>query len=668
MPRKDSPDKIKVGSGQAGEGSVTGSSLTINVGGSGGGTAATDAINVDSETPSRLSGNNVQHNLNGINSLAPTPVPNRIGEVANPKNSGAVNTTPDVVIGHYTNGTNTGVVGVDLFNQQTVTFDGTLFPADRGVLAVEMGGTFVTALDLEAIFHEGDSEDTTAPSRVVGQNDYVAGTNTMASVDSLPQLIDLTDRLPALKDYTRSNFPFLAAGSDPVYEAYGFAYTPYQLARYSFTVDLGASDGGKGNLTFYHFKSRADYDAAKAGDPYKTWAEELLYNPYHDSDTTTAPAITSYSFVPNDTTQAATPTHLSGISYYNSNQDSFTVSWGADGLFANSFLADDAAQLQWLGQSYPTHDFPYSDHAPDPILTSSSSSYNEVNFSPAAPVAPLDQKVYTASPDLKARDPFGNSDTSVYPGDKVLLVEGTPLGGVDPSEYKVENFVHEYARYSFYDILADVILLPDGTDSSWDPTAALDASGALMGDLQVRGIPSSHYVPEGVTGGELAWPDTDYSTGHYPSTRDGVNPQRDYTALAAPTGGRRAYLRAFDLGAPKSNFSVRVVGHPTNGSTLADDLFTMADGVSVSGIDILSVDPTDFSEGVYWQLPVEDAGALVSYKVESDYSVVMDLSLPDPASESAGFYPVICYITMREGAPVATEGTFAIYKIEILDR
>jgi len=667
MPRKDSPDEIKVGSGQAGKGSVTGSSLTINVGGSGSGTAATDAINVNSETPPQLSGDNVQHNLNGINSLAPTPVPNRIGETANAKNSGAVNTTPDAVVANYTDGTTNGVPTSDLFNQQNITFEGTLFPADRGVLAVELDGTFVGALNLTVIFYEGGPEVTAAPSRVVGQNDYTAGSMTVGTVDGLPQLFDLSDRLPALSDYDRTNFPFLGGGDDPVYDAYDFNYTPYQLAKYSFTVDLGASDGPKGALVFYHFKTVSDYEAARDGDPYKTWSETALHNPYHDADTTTVPAITSYSFVPNDTSIATTPHYLSGIAYYSSNLDDFTVDWGVDGLFANSFLANDAAQIQWLGQDYPTHDFPYSDHAPDPILTSSSASYSSGTFAPTAPTDPLEQKVYTASPDLKVRDPFGRSDTSVYSGDNVLLVEGTPLGAVDTSEHKVENFVHEYTRYSFLDLVMEMNMLPDGSNSSWDPAATLDDSGIDVGDLQVRGIPSAHYVPEGITGGELAWPDTDYSTGHYPSTRDGSNPQRDYTALSTPAENRRAYLRAFDLGAPKANFAVRVVGHPTSGSTLAENLLTIADGVSAAGIDISTWYPTDFS-GTHWQLPVENGGALVSYEIESDYSVVMNLSLPNPASAFASFYPVICNISMRAGTPVATEGTFAIYKIEILDR
>lgn len=662
MPRKDSPDEIKVGSGQAGKGSVTGSSLTINVGGSGSGTAATDAINVDSDTPPQLSGDNVQHNLNGINSLAPTPRPNRIGETANAKNSGTVNSTPDAVTGHFTDGTTTGVAGANLFNQQNITFDGTLFPADRGVLAVELDGTFVTALDLGTIFHEGNPEDTAAPSRVIGQNDYVAGANTMASVDGLPQLIDLKDRLPALTDYDRANFPFLAGGVDPVYDVYDFAYTPYQLAKYSFTVDLGASDGAKGALTFYHFKSRADYEAAKAGDPYKTWAEILLHNPYHDSDTTTAPAITSYSFVPNNTTTAATPHYLSGIAYYSSDLDDFTVNWGADGLFANSFLENDAAQLQWLGQEYPTHDFPYGDHAPDPILTSSSASYSSSTFAPAAPTDPLDRLVYTAEPDLHVKDPFGRTDTSGYSGSKILLHEGTPDGAVTAAEHRVENFVHENARYKFTDLYLTNIL-PDGTGSTWDSTAALGDF-----DLQVRGIPSSHHVPEGVTGGELAWPDTDYSTGHYPTDRDGSsNPQRDYSILTT-TQNSRTHLRGYDLKAPKTLFSLRVMGHPTTGSTLAEDLFTITDGMNEVGVDIGNLNATDFSTGLSWLAPVERGGGLVSYVEESDYSVLMDVRLNNPAPALGGFYPVICYISMRKGTAVATQGTFAIYKVEVLDR
>lgn len=653
MPSKKDPSNIKVGSGRAGKESVPKSSLTFKV--DSGVDDWVQADNVLVNEPPDLSGQNAQLLFDGLNSVAPEPRPNMIGQSTVPENDGAVTVTPTPVEDTtYSNGTRSGLGADFIVNTQTITLSGILFPADRGVLAVTVDGVPTSVLNLRAIFVEGEPGSVTKPSRSAGQNDYVADSDARGDVLGFSQGFSLTDRFPALTEYPSGE-----------YDAFDRRHTPYQLAKYEVDVDLGAAGESK-FVGIQHFKSYSDFEAWINSDPYEIWVQHtVLSNVFYDSDTTTIPSITSYSFAANDTTQSGTTPgrYLSGVEYYKPSDD-YSVSWQAEGMFDDSLLKTGAVQLRWLErEDGPISEFHYSEGwVPDPLSPGGTASYTNATFDVTAnPHVELSGEVLTAKPQLLVQDPFGRQDTSNYT-DSNLLIHTGPYSGVDP---RVENFDNEEARYTFTDVLSGTLMVPDGTGSSWDSEAMIGET-----ELQVRGIPVSHSVPEGMTGGELSWPDTDYSTGHYPTQRWDSNgssymAQRDYSSLTM-TDDLRTFFRAFDLEGPKTIFKIRLTGNPDTSAghtTFAESIVSQDEGVIIT-----TLDPNTIIGKVLNQT-LSQGGGMLSYEEESKHSVLLECKIDTPPLENgSGLYPLSLGVFISKDKSAATSGDFALYRIEILDR
>jgi len=656
MPRNSDPNKISVGAGRAGQESVTSSALNINVTAGSGGVGSVKASEVQSETPAHLSGDNLQENLYSIDGLAPLPRPNRIGEartdVPNPADSYEA---PDLVEGFYdAAGVATAAV---LTNDNTLEVSFLMYPSDRGILAVQKdtGSGWVTtqALNLEGIFTEGDPDDTAAPSRWVGQNDYVAGSSAAGNVDGLPQGIGLVDRLPALTSYNRGDFSFLAGGPDPVYEVYEYNYYAYQLARTTVEIDLGATTSeAKGQYRIVHFAAEADYFNAKNGLAHKTWGTISVgvNEVFLDSDTTTAIALSTANpqfITPVDTANSSEPTvrYLSGVVYYGPTDD-FDVDWSATGLYDDSFL-EKGVRLRWLaGRDEWAQEFIYTDYSGSGTAPGTTAAYNNGahNISGA--------HISVADPDLHAEDGLGRSDTLTYTGNPLLLHEEDY--GTTPVGFRLtsETFNDEETRYAG-GVTGTVV--PDGSTSSWDSTATLSGS-----DLLVSGATSGQNL-DLIEGGVLSYPSINFSTAYPTGSPDYSNSTALWRA-----GLDKTYIRSFDTEASTREGKIRIVGEPTSGS---NNLFEdMAHDTSTGlQVDILPGHEIP-ADAKWWSLgqTYGEGGALMDVEVESSNSILLSYYTDAFTSLHSGTstYPLALRVMINGSTPSASE--VRIYKIDWL--
>lgn len=663
MPRNTDPTDIAVGSGRAGQGSVTSSSLTFTPGSGGSGLSPVVlAEDVISEEPANLAGTNVQENLNVINDLAPLPRPNRLNESSNPLNLPGLTYSPEPVLGRISDGTATGTLAY-VINTGTMDISGILYPADRGVLAIKLDGTVVQAINLSNVFTEGDPEATAAPARVVGQNDLTSP-GASAAVDGLPVDITLIDRLPQLTDYTRADFPFLPAGDDPVYEAFGEDYGGYQLAKFTATVTLPGSTGNAGVLEIVHYRTEDDYFADKNALSYETFADfQPFANAlYRDADTSTAVAISAFAFDANDISTSAESTlrTLSGVTYYGP-VDNYDASFTASGVYDDTFI-EDAARVRYVPGPLDgsTDTITYTDYSTGAISPGDSAVFNDGTYQVSLDSEEL---VFISEPELVVRDPFGREDTLVDNSIRLLIHTATTFrtpSDVPPaSRLLVENFIDETTRYASGDFSFGVILNPDGTGSTFDPTASLAGN-----ELEVRGIPPEHTIPTGLTGlgGELAYPDRNYSVSHYPNNPGG-SAQPNYSGST----GTRVYFRAFGLSSPSKDFQFRVVGLPTAGNTLAQDLaISGRESFSPTGVLIYFVNGT---QTIPIAQPIDLGGAMVSMVEESDNSVLYTVHLDNYPLEvgSTGVYSYLLGVSIEDSSTAATGGDFALLKLELIE-
>lgn len=650
MPSKKNPASLSIGQGLAGQNSVTQNSIVGNGGGVGGGGLVLGS-QVSILPPLAISGDNVQEHVDGIAGLAPE-VPNLLGSNTKPQNPSNLTTVPTLVTG--LTGDPASAVTVTTTNPLVV--EGILFPADRGILCAEIdsgaGYVPVCALNLEVVFTEGSPEATVAPARIVGQNDYVAGSNVNADVDGLPQNINLTDRLPRLTDYTRASFPFLAAGVDPVYDAYAEAFGGQQLARVQVNIPL-AAPGLIGAVRLVHYRDLTEYLKGKAGLTAVAYSTNILSTNLYLDQSAVAVAIGSYTLVPSDTADSAevgaARRALSGILYY-SDGDTFALNFAGTGLYDDTFLNEGFRLRSDPGSDVRTDPLVYTGYSPSGTAAGDPSSqaipaYTNATFG-----------VVAATPELIAEDPQGNTDTFAYVGSTILL-NASPTFGV--ANATLEYFDHEVSRYTVA-VGGDPTntMLPDGTGSTFSSTA--DITGDV--ELQVRGLPAGR-VRLTDRGGELAYPDTDYSAGHYPTTSDGVTAQRDYSAaLAIPRG----YARAFDMGGQKLRGKLRIVGTPTAGSANLYEDFQVSTSTGVS----IAVAPAGVPEAIHRNLgrPLGDGdGCAVDVVIESANSVVIEFQLNTLPVKQSGVFPLALLILLDGTGAASTAGEFGIQKIEYLD-
>lgn len=625
MPSKKDPNNLRVGTGLAGRGSVAITSITFS--GATGSGDDVSASEVSNETPLPLSGDNVQEHINQAALQAPV-IPNVIGSTSNPINSGEVDTNPTSVSGFYFNG---GATAAALFNGSPVTVQGVVFPADRGILVLEVDGNAEAALDLGAIFVEGDVEDVTAPSRGVGQNDYTAGTNPNATVDGLPQGFDLTYRLPV-----SSNF-----GGGVPYDDYTSDFAAQQLA--TFSVDYNQTADTAATYRVVHYRSLRDYETSG-----ETFGDSDVptgggVDVFSDG-TAAAPVPTTFTMTPAAPSSAGSKV-MSGVSVYDPSVDSFDVSYTVSNIFDNSFLASGIALRQQPGRDEDRYDAPYTDYDSGNPAPGQVASY-------AGPSPFASFKVVELDPQLYAQNAFGTTATFASTTPETILINGLTFetaGSVSATRLTTETFKDEATRYPFP---GNMLMEPDGTGSAFNPGASLGS-----GDAQVRPVPVGTDLSL-IEGGELGYPSTDYSTSYFPTG----NP--DYSGFSTTAH----YYRAFDMGSPVREGRFRFVGKPDSVNLFEDfrwdptvnnsaNNFGHPEGVKIELRTNVNDDWRDLGR------PYAQGGALTSFEIESANSVIVSFLLENlPELSPAGYYPVQMAIIMY-GA-VAPTATF--YKIELL--
>lgn len=659
MPRINNPNDLIFGTGQAAQGSVPTSAL-ISINFATAPTVNVQAVQIGVDTPLAISGDNVQEHVDGISGLAPRPLPILLDE--------GFATEAYVVSPVPSPGYLAGTTDINLVvPSSSLTYDVTLFPADRGVLAVEFDPTLtgtgfqaVQALDLEVIFVEGSPQAVAAPARRVGQNDYVAGSNLAASVGILPQNIGLVDRLPRLENYARANFPFLAPGVDPVYTPYAVEFTGQQIARTRFTMSFAA--GQNGIVRIVQYKTREDFDRGQANLSFQSWAivnfsagVGLFY------DNTAVPVqVNTFSIAPNNAVDSvavgANRRFLSGILHY-SPSDTFTLNWTGSGLYANAFKLSGAEVLRSVQDDKSNTTIFYTDYSPSATPGAGAvSTYSNAtfNFNIAA------GGVRASLPVVRLSKPNGFSDVSVNSGDIQLIHEGPYLTTVSSTS---ETFNTEVARYEYLDD-AEIAYYPDGTGTSWSSLTSI----ASAAELQVRALEISTRPNLGFNGGELTWPEMDYSTGYNPTTKDGVTPQEDYSASGLISTPIRGYVRSFDVAGPRREGRLQIDASYKTGTY--SSLLEMLLDVANSGIDIQLA--ASGATNVYFSSvlrPLGVGGIYTDIEEVSSTSVILSYLLPHtPTVLTPGdFYPVAIQVTILEGSEAATGGAnFGIQRLLML--
>jgi hypothetical protein len=661
MPSKKDPNEINTGSGKAGKDSVN-----VDAGGGQGGvTLPIPASQVDVDNPPTAIGEDGQESVNELSTRIDTR-PNYIHEfgaqVYNGLNEPKWSFNPQLTDANFDDsGAKTGAW---VFDSTPLTITaGPVFPADRGILAVSIEGTHVAAISLAYLFSgvSLDPEDG-APSRYKGQNDYSAGSESQVTltgpVSGTLDQMDVYDRLPVVSDdYSRSRFSAVLGGSgeDPVYELYNEDFTYLQLAR--FEVDLSPSSGSISDMKLIHYQTKQDFEDGDQNNSYSSYAEVELSrsagnnsNQFYYDDTGNNLVLNSYDFEmdvtnwhgspPSDS--ASDPVHLSGVTYYGPS-DTFSVSFGADGMFDDTFLEEGATVRYLFGEDigFDINHTDYDQGDPSPGQTASLSLSGE-NFSEPAPLF-----IKAGGPTLALKDGaenlFRQRMNAQYNNDDVLI----GIQGKDPSNNTTEYFGDELRRHDAGTSLSNSIL-PDGSSSSWDSTTNLSGDELIVKGIDETGSSLSD-VEEG---GCLQYPSTDYTTGHRPAADNGSGV--DYSAAS----GDRHYLRSFDSGDSTLTGTIKLKGEFFN-TTLGGDLLedfaydsstSSYDGHN-NGLRIL-IAPSGVSSS--WQDLGRDyndsAGALVDHEVIDNRTIEVDYRLNSYPAKQSGFYPVAIKVTMYDGS------------------
>lgn len=624
MPSKKDPSKINLGAGLAGRNSVSITSVTFADDGTLiGQIRASEVLN---ETPLALSGDNVQEHINQLALNAPT-LPNTLGQSTNSINVSTVDSNPASQEGFYFSG---GAQAAHLVNVGTFRIEGTLFPADRGILVLEKDSVEIAALDLARIFVEGDPEDLVAPSRGVQQTDYTAEDNAVATVNALPQGFDVTNRFPVLSTYPGSQ-----------YEDYPQDYFAHQIATFSVEVTQTALTAS--SYVVKHYRSLKDYQAK--GSVYgqsnvPTSGTEIFFD-----NVAASPSVVSVTSNPSSSTSAGSK-EVSGVSVYDIATDTLPVVFTVNNMFDNSFLNEGIKIRKRPNQEEDEASLVYTSYDggnPAPGQTASFNAYPGYQ-------ALLSEEL---QPQLAASNPYGSTTLQTTSTSDIVLAHGLAFetaGTVSPSRLSSEDFRDEATRYPASALTG--ILEPDGFGSSWNSSTAL-----VSGQAQIRPATLSSDLTY-VSGGELGYPTVDYTSGYLPSG----NP--NYSGIT----GTSLYYRALNLGNLKRSGKIRIVGTPVGASIWEDikwDPLTNAAGGTNNGhqggirIGLSSGVGRDFLD---LGRPYGEGGSLVSFSLENNSSVVVEFLLEDfPEKSPRGYYPVRLEVALFE-----TVTTTALHKIELI--
>lgn len=529
MPTKKDPNSIKVSSGLAGQGSTI---FVPVVSVSQGGSSFPEAYQVKSNPPPNMDGTNVQENLDELHGLIPKR-PNRLDEIHGNQynNLNPVKAhTLDYVKVLYNDGSSSSNAS-DVFSLPTLEESfilAPLYPADRGVLALEIGGTHISAVNLDAIFYEGNVTFQDPDGKFSRQRNYVVDSsspyyeglvfNTQGQVEgditgTLDQ-IQLILRVPVKESY--DDFDSISGGGlIPVAfpDAFPNTFHSFQIAALLPTLDLG-SPNVPATIRFIHYKTIEDLNKGEAGNPFESYAildlAELLEDDmggtpfiYDDQNTLN---IESFSFEPSSTTSSSGIT-LSGVSYYGIGDD---IQWDfeAQGLY-NSTFVEDGAHLTYVSNDEVLDDsvsLHYTQYSPNGTTTSSiseGSTEEDVSFFFMEPRA---LKLSSATLTIE-----NGNESFVTGSDSLLaLVNSDSEANVIPTpshEKSVKDyFTSEVSRYP-HNAHPSSLILPDGSTSSWDSSTSLSDD-----DLQVGHIVTTNF---GLGRGALFIPHIDY-TNHIP--------------------------------------------------------------------------------------------------------------------------------------------------------
>jgi hypothetical protein len=195
----------------------------------------------------------------------------------------------------------------------------------------------------------------------------------------------------------------------------------------------------------------------------------------------------------------------------------------------------------------------------------------------------------------------------------------------------------------------------DNTTSLWDSTSSISGTDELV----VRGATSGADLSVNTKGGELAYPDTDYTTAHYPTSG-----QPDYSAES----GDKYYVRLFDAEASKLTGTFEIKGEFVNSDPIDDLKYDPSDstydhhpqGMRVE-IGPANVDTQIQDLGRTYQ---DTSGALVSYSSPDSKTLQIDYQLNAYPVVENSRYPVVFKLTIYDGSPVQGDSDFRIYSIK----
>ncbi len=472
----------------------------------------------------------------------------------------------------------------------TTTFvaSGTLYPADRGVLALYKSATH-NFLDGSSTLVAALWLGTTASKPValtVPVANFVEASRTGQQTDHTASLVGLDlftlqVRLPYLRDYT----PY--AG---VYSNYSNTFPAYQLATFSVSQATPAA-GDNGSFLLVHWKPTfAISDAAVAGSNLLagTLVAGAAYSAtpvagdfdtgnvtninrhrvFRDTSSALAPAGSLFS---SNLSGVPTTKYLSGVAYMNGTAGvSFGLNIQVTDLFANTFRTDATPDGVNTPMDFPSEFDPlaldFSDFGASAL---SPKSYNNlrkagagITYSPVNPPLPGDTGQYQAIAEAptgvlskvapaggyavikaKFRKPFQAEVTFADPTRYLFNSVPNAPHANNPTNETTERFVCETYRYNAASLItSSKPVVPAGGDI-FASAAALAVSGS---DLQV-------------VGGALVYPQVNYLGGPYLP-----QPAPNYSGLPAADGAghRRWYVRAFNTGMPVRKGKLRIKGIP----------------------------------------------------------------------------------------------------------
>lgn len=605
MPSSKSPTYVNAGPGKLSAGQVPASAMNFSSGGAGDLDAhITDPIDAHmswavgvpelnpltgqallSSAGGPYDGESVMDALTALSDLLPVK-PDRIGyDSPSIPNSGVTNWSNAMTVG----GSGTAIHGgfkagaiarvtkyvtpIGSIGTQTVT--GTVYPADRGVLAVykttagdfynPTQTTLVAALWLGAtasappgVASAGFLEGT----RASGQSNY---TSSGAGLDT----ISLTARLPYMTSYPGGQ-----------YSAYSSNFYAYQLGKYSFPAPLVAGDSGSyllvhwketyattltsiqpANLTSGNLIAAKCYSAVPSDST--AYDNVVRANVFVDNMSATGPSGTTITSSPTGT---LTSQPLSGIQYYTNSAFTVSVISTAANVFSNAFLTNVIAsasvaagyesalpvvQAVMSGFNGAAYSYPLFDGS-NVVDNTSASAYTLANPPATTSVArffnTVQQTVSVVSPMPKPF--FPNAQVVIrWRGTFSAAVDATSIERylVNPAysdpTYTTEtrdSFISEIYRYVSNYIPVTGALIQGVGASAFNSATALLAS-----DLQVYS-------------GRVVYPTTNFSvSSFYPAQSF-----RDYSAIYAADGSgtKRRWVRAFNTGISRNTGKIQLTG------------------------------------------------------------------------------------------------------------